>query len=170
MADTNRDGELAEMVVNLRLRLEHISNRVAPLGPKWPVLDTLVEFENNSRTYYFFAQVKSTRLGPRGAGVNCRLEIDLDKDHHHKLANHFGPTYLIGVDLSAGALSDDVPTPKAYVCVIRGKVERGVYSIPISPQHELTRFNVERLYQEVVNYWNAMADGKHTYTSNFERP
>src|SRR4051794_4787549 len=66
------------------------------LGDKCPLFDILVELVGaGDKTPYFFAQVKSTRLGHN---TKSRLRVEVPKDDVLKMARYPAPTYVIGVD------------------------------------------------------------------------
>lgn len=169
--DSNTKGNSGERVVALRLELPNTPLRIATFGEKWPVVDTLVEFERNEKVFYFFAQVKSTATGLNGEEEDGykSIQVDLRKEKHELLGNHIGPTYLIGVDISGGSMSADEKVAKAYICTVRTKIEHGIYTIPVSERHELNKANVEKLYNEVVAFWENTPNKKHEYESSFDR-
>jgi hypothetical protein len=168
--NSENTGPTGERVVGLRLAMVQDTNyRITVIGGTEPVIDVLIEFERNSKIYYFFAQVKSTRTGPIGKGIIKSLKVGLKKIKHEQLTNHFGPTYLVGVDLFGGSISDDEKVPKTYICTVRGEVKRGISRIPITSKHELNKENVEKLYSEVVDFWDSSRTQKKEYTSNFLR-
>jgi hypothetical protein len=67
------------------------------LGDKCPLFDILVELVGaGEKTPYFFAQVKSTRLGY--SKKSNRLRVEVSKDDVVRMVNYPAPTYVIGID------------------------------------------------------------------------
>ena len=142
---------------------------VQKLEQKWPVIDLFIQYKYGDNYFYFFIQVKSTIVGPRGEEKEeKKLKVKLEKDDHEKIASFVGPTYLVGVDNSGGPLSRSPESPKTYILTVRDKAEQGIYYVPVSKKHELTMDNVEKLLMEVVNYWKDIPNKKRTYNSNFD--
>src|SRR5262245_51095135 len=77
------------------------------LGDKCPLFDVLVELVGAGvKTPYFFAQVKSTRLGYNG---KKRLRVEVAKGDVLQMVQYPAPTYVVGID---------EPQEKAYVVAV----------------------------------------------------
>ena len=110
------------------------------LGDKCPLFDALVELVGpGDRTPYFFAQVKSTRLG---YNANKRLRVEVPKDDVLKMVLYPAPTYVIGID----ELQE-----KAYVIVVNTGMSKKITSL--STAHPVNCTTLKLLWDEVRDYW-----------------
>ena len=93
--------------------------RVKFLGDKWPLVDFLVELRNvMPATPYFFVQVRATRRSVTREG---RLRARASDSDMRRLAAHFAPTYLVGIDEA---------NEKGYIISANGETSGGLSSFP----------------------------------------
>jgi Domain of unknown function (DUF4365) len=111
------------------------------LGETWPAVDYLVTLYGvRSLSPFFFAQVKTTS---EVKALNAAaLRIKLSKSKAQALLNLPGPTYLIGVH---------EPSKRVFIRAIDTSTPASVSQIPTT--HELTPANLQRLYDEVNQFW-----------------
>lgn len=119
--------------------------RPVPCGDKWPATDLYVELLDTGLkvTPFFFVQVKSTNQGYQTRKRN--LKVRLDKADIERLAAIPAPTYLVGVEVKADR--------EAFILAIRTRRKKSLQSLPA--KHDLSYPNLERLYDEVKDLWNA---------------
>jgi hypothetical protein len=114
------------------------------LGDKWPAIDFYVELNGiRGRRPYFLIQSKATSstLGPEAAS----LRIHSTRNDVARLLGIPGPTYILGVH---------EPTRRVFAkSVHTGIPVKGITRIQLA--HELTPANLQRLYDEVRDYWRA---------------
>jgi hypothetical protein len=112
------------------------------LGDKWPAVDFYVELNVvRGNRPYFLIQTKATSAGlTRGARS---IRISATKRDVARLLRMPGPTYIVAVH---------EPSRRVFVkSVHTGIPVRGITRIPLA--HELTAANLQRLYNEVRDYW-----------------
>ncbi len=112
------------------------------LGDKWPAVDFYVELEGvQGRRPYFLIQVKSTS---KVVAVNASsLRVTSKKRDVDRLLQVPGPTYILGVH---------EPSARVFAKSVHdGTAAKAVTRIPLT--HELTPTNLQRLYDEVRDYW-----------------
>jgi len=156
----NLTGKRGEFIASERL-LDFCGNPLPyfdphPLDAKFPIYDLLVELVGvkGSRPY-FFAQVKSTRLGGQ-AGL-AQLKVQLKAKDVRAMVVCPIPTYLIAVDERARL---------AYIVSIHGKRDSGISSIPTFYPLDCT--NLEVLRNEVRAYWKTLVLSSKAKSSAFE--
>jgi hypothetical protein len=122
------------------------------LGDKYPTFDYLVELVG-SEAYFFFVQVKSTRQGYRGRRSNRRLRVNVDREDVQMMVASPVPAYVVGID---------EPQEVGYLLSMNEPREAGLGGLPA--RHLLNCANLERLWQEVWNFWasrNMVLTGSH---------
>lgn len=134
----NEIGELGEKIFNLVISRDY-KFRASHLGEKWPISDFYIELIGLKELYFFIVQVKST---DRGLNSKRKLKIEIPKDKLHKLNEYNCPTYIAGVDVN---------TEKAYLMSINSKRRKSISSF--STKFELTSTNRERLFKDVISFW-----------------
>jgi hypothetical protein len=147
-----RGEKIVELCLTDYSTFAHPLFRPGFLGDKWPAIDFYVELNGvrGSRPY-FLAQAKTTsaNLSPRAASVR----ISSSRSDVGRLLEVPGPTYILGVH---------EPSRRVFAkSVHAGVADKGVSTIPVS--HELTPANLQRLFDEVRQYWHAT---KHKPTSS----
>jgi len=114
------------------------------LGDKWPAVDFYVELDGvRHRRPYFLIQCKatSTKLVPGAKS----LKISATKKDVLRLLQIPGPTYILGVH---------EPSRRVFVKSVHTGIDvRGITRIQLA--NELTSENLQRLYNEVRNYWRS---------------
>ncbi|HET7228946.1 MAG TPA: hypothetical protein VFJ16_03055 [Longimicrobium sp.] len=127
--------------------------RPAHLGGKWPTVDYLVEAVGRpDPDAFFFAQVKCSENANGGA-----IPVTISDDMWLRLRALPAPTYIFGID--------DV-TESGYILSVNGY--RGpIRSVPRT--FPLDVENRERLWNEVVGYWERRAV-EMPFTSVFRDP
>jgi hypothetical protein len=110
------------------------------LGDKHPTFDFLVELVGSSA--YFFVQVKSTRQGYRGGRGNRRLRVNVDREDAQRMAASPIPAYVVGIDEPQGV---------GYLLSMNEPRQSGLGGLPT--RHLLNCDNLQRLRQEVRNFW-----------------
>jgi hypothetical protein len=113
------------------------------LGDKWPAIDFYVELTAvRGKRLYFFGQVKATTsiLTARSTNLHISTKIkDIDR-----LLQIPGPTYIFGVH---------EPSKRVFVrSVHTGIPAKAITQIPLA--YELTSVNLQKLHDEVRNYWS----------------
>jgi hypothetical protein len=112
------------------------------LGDKWPAVDFYVELNGvRGKRPYLLIQCKSTSsdLTPHSTS----LRISSTKNDVTRLLQIPGPTYILGVH---------EPSRRVFAkSVHTGVANRGISRIELA--HELTTVNLQRLYNEVRDYW-----------------
>jgi hypothetical protein len=110
------------------------------LGDKCPLFDVLVELIGaGQKAPYFFAQVKSTRLGYTAKN---RLRVEIPKEDVVKMVLYPAPTYVIGVDEKA---------EKACIVAVVAGMNRKISSL--NTAHLLNCNTLKLLWDEVRDYW-----------------
>jgi hypothetical protein len=113
------------------------------LGDKAEAKDFIVYLINPTRPEAtFFVQVKATSQGYSGKGRSRKLKVNVGKKDVKKLKGVTGPAYIVGVD---------VETEEGYLVAITKK-SKARYS-GISCRHKIDCALIERLWQEVDDYW-----------------
>ena len=112
------------------------------LGDKWPAIDFYVELNGvRARRPYFFVQSKATTS--RLTTLSTSVKISSTRDDIARLLQIPGPTYILGVH---------EPTRRVFVRSVHTGVKiRAITRIQLA--HELTSYNLQRLYDEVRDYW-----------------
>lgn len=111
------------------------------LGDKWETVDFFVELvDAPSPKPYFFVQVKTTQQG--FTKRENRLKVQIKKDSIADLAAYPAPTYVVGID---------EPNEDGWLLAVTGQTQRRISSLPT--EHPINPFNRERLYEEVLSYW-----------------
>lgn len=112
------------------------------LGDKWPAVDFYVELNGvRGRRPYFLIQTKSTSA--RLPAHANSLKISSTKDDVRRLLQIPGPTYILGVH---------EPTRRVFAkSVHEGVAPKAITRIQLG--YELTSANLQRLYDEVRDYW-----------------
>ena len=114
------------------------------LGDKWPAIDFYVELNGvRDKRPYFLIQSKSTSaaLNPRATS----LKISSKKEDVVRLLQIPGPTYILGVH---------EPSRRVFAkSVHTGVAARAITRIEFT--HELTPVNLQKLYEEVRDYWRS---------------
>jgi hypothetical protein len=122
-----------------------------PLGDKHPIFDYLVELVGSEA--YFFVQVKATRQGyRRGRGAN-RLRVNVSWADVQRMVASPIPSYVVGID---------EPQEVGYLLSVNEPRQSGLGGLPT--RHLLNCGNLERLWQEVRNFWasrNMVLAGSH---------
>jgi hypothetical protein len=122
------------------------------LGDKCPTFDYLVELVD-SGAYFFFVQVKATRRGYRHSSGNRRLRLNVDKEDVQRLVASPIPAYVVGID---------EPQEVGYLLSMNEPRQAGLGGLPA--KHLLDCGNLQRLWQEVQNFWasrNMLLAGSH---------
>jgi hypothetical protein len=114
------------------------------LGDKWPAIDFYVELNDvQGRRPYFFVQCKSTSTPLVNAAKAIR--ISSSRSDVDRLLQIPGPTYILGVH---------EPSRRVFAkSVHTGTAKRGITHIQLA--NELTTANLQKLYNEVGEYWRA---------------
>jgi len=114
------------------------------LGDKWPAIDFYVELNGvRGKRPYFLIQRKATTRQISAHDTSER--ISSTKDDVARLLQIPGPTYILGVH---------EPSRRVFAkSVHSGIAIKGITRIQLS--HELTPTNLQRLYDEVRNYWRS---------------
>jgi hypothetical protein len=111
------------------------------LGDKYPTFDYLVELVGNE-AYFFFVQVKSTRQGYRQGHRTRRLRVNVDRGDVQRMVASPIPAYVVGIDEQQEV---------AYLLSMNEPRQTGLGGLPA--RHRLNCDNLERLWQEVRNFW-----------------
>jgi hypothetical protein len=122
------------------------------LGDKYPTFDYLVELAG-SNAYCFFVQVKATRQGYRQGSGGRRLRVNVDREDVRRMVDSPIPAYLVGID---------EPQKVGYLLSMNEPRRSGLGGLPT--RHLLDVGNLERLWQEVWNFWasrNMVLAGSH---------
>jgi Domain of unknown function (DUF4365) len=126
--------------------------RPTSLGDKHPTFDFLVELVG-SEAYFFFVQVKSTRQGYRKGSGTRRLRVNVGRDDVQRMVASPIPAYVVGID---------EPREVGYLLSMNEPRQAGLGGLPA--RHLLDCGNLERLWQEVRNFWasrNMVLTGSH---------
>lgn len=112
------------------------------LGDKWPASDFLVELTSDTLATipYFFAQVKTTRLGYDSKN---RLRVQISAIEAQKLNSLPAPTYIIGID--------DI-TEQGYIICAKSEYPTGINGLPTT--YPLNEEHQDILWSEVKTYWD----------------
>lgn len=118
------------------------------------LFDALVELVGaGDKTPYFFAQVKSTRLG---YNKNKRLRVEVPKDNVLQMIVYPAPTYVIGIDEKQ---------EKAYIVAVVTGMDKKISSL--STTHPLNGATLKLLWDEVREYWKDKdMEQKHSAFTN----
>jgi hypothetical protein len=122
------------------------------LGDKFPVFDYLVELVG-SEAYFFFVQVKTTKLGYRSGRGARRLRVNVSREDVQRMIASPVPTYLVGID---------EPQEMGYLLSMNEPKQAGLGGLPA--KHLLDCDNLEKLWQEVHGFWatrNMVLAGSH---------
>ena len=113
------------------------------LGDKWPAIDFYVELtEVPGKRLYFFIQTKATTAKLTTFSKN--LSISTKKKDIEHLLQIPGPTYLFGVH---------EPSKRVFVRSVHAGIPvKAITRIPLT--YELTSVNLQKLHDEVCNYWS----------------
>ncbi len=113
------------------------------LGDKWPAIDLYVELTAvRGKRLYFFGQAKATTSPLTVRSIN--LSISTKKKDIDHLLRIPGPTYILGVH---------EPSKRVFVrSVHTGIPVKAITRIPLA--YELTGANLQKLHEEVRNYWS----------------
>jgi hypothetical protein len=121
------------------------------------LVDFLVELRNvMPATPYFFVQVRATR---RGATRDGRLRVRVSDSDIRRLAAHFAPTYLVGIDEA---------NETGYIISANGEARGGLSSFPTA--YPLDDVNQRALWQEVRDFWTRADAVRQRPTSRFIDP
>ncbi len=112
------------------------------LGDKYPTFDYLVELVGHEH-YFFFAQVKATRLGYRTGRGAPRLRVNVSRGDVDRMVASPVPAYVVGVDESQRC---------GYVLSVN-ESRKGIGGL--STKHRLDGGNLQRLWQEVFDFWSS---------------
>jgi hypothetical protein len=114
------------------------------LGDKWPAVDFYVELNGvRRRRPYFLVQSKATAAHLDAQATSLR--ISSTQNDVARLLQMPGPTYILGVH---------EPSRRVFAkSVHTGIAIRGISRIQLT--HELTSANLQRLYEEVRDYWRS---------------
>lgn len=111
------------------------------LGEKREALDFFVElYTNGGAPAYCFVQVKTTR---RGYTRNGRLRVGVSARQMSRLAAYPGPTYVVGVDETAGS---------GYAVYVGRGAQAGASSL--CTDFPLDVDGIERLWEDVREFWS----------------
>ncbi len=111
------------------------------LGEKFQTLDFMIELVGAGEvTPFFFIQVKTTREGYTKQGK--RLKVKVSAEAMSRLRAYPAPTYVVGID--------EVQEKGSIISANAGSPLM-VSSLPTT--FELECGNLERLWQEVRDYW-----------------
>jgi len=118
--------------------------RPAFLGDKWPAVDFYVELNGvPGRRLYFLIQSKGTTSDLTAQVTSLR--ISSTRNDVARLLQIPGPTYILGVhERSRRVFARSVHTGVALKAITR-----------IRLTHELTTVNLQRLYDEVCDFWRS---------------
>lgn len=131
------------------------------LGDKFPNIDFLVELSGViPHTPYFFAQVKTTRLGYTSSPR--RLRVRVSEKTVKALSSYPAPAYLFGIDDNEDN-EDNEDNPRGYVVSVNGEFSHGLSSIPIN--HEINDLTQDVLWNEVREFWAGRS--KKSFVSHF---
>jgi hypothetical protein len=114
------------------------------LGEKFAALDYLVELvDAEAMTPYFFVQVKTTTLGyTQGKPGQRRLKVQVSAENVRRLIHYPAPTYIVGIDERE---------EKGYI--VSGNQRTHLRVSSLSTQFPLDCMNLERLWNEVRDFW-----------------
>jgi hypothetical protein len=112
------------------------------LGDKWPTIDFYVELTSiRGKRPYFFVQAKSTTSALTATAT--KLHVTTQKKDIERLLRIPGPTYILGVH---------EPSRRVFIRSVHTGIEkRAITRIPVA--YELTNENLQRLHQEVQEFW-----------------
>jgi hypothetical protein len=122
------------------------------LGDKYPTFDYLVELVG-CEVYFFFVQVKSTTQGFRKGSGTRRLRVNVDREDVQRMVASPVPAYVVGID---------EPEEVGFLLSMNEPRRAGLGGLPA--KHLLDCGNLERLWQEVQNFWasrNMVLAGSH---------
>ncbi len=102
-------------------------------------------------TPYFFVQVKTTRKDFTKRQTPPRLVIGVTEADIRRMVAFPAPTYVVGVH------EDD---ERAFVVSVHEGMNESLFSITTG--HELTCNTLERLWEEVRDFWQARDMVRHT--------
>jgi hypothetical protein len=122
------------------------------LGDKYPTFDYLVELVG-SEAYFFFVQVRSTRLGFRQGRGERRLRVNVDREDVQRMVASHIPSYVMGIDEPGGV---------AYLLSMNEPRQAGLGGLPT--RHPLECGNLKRLWDEVQTFWasrNMLLENSH---------
>jgi len=111
------------------------------LGDNYQTFDYLVELVG-SEAHFFLVQVKSTRQGYRRGRGTRRLRVNVDREDVQRMVASPIPAYLVGIDEREET---------GYVLSMNEPRRAGLGGLPA--RHLLDCDNLERLWQEVRNFW-----------------
>ena len=113
------------------------------LGEKFPTIDFYVHLLNRDDIKaFFFASVKTTTLGYYTN--NSKLKIALDLSEIVELTKYKMPVYLFGIDESNET--------GYFICANQLNNSKNLNGI--STKFPVNSSNINRLWNEVANYWN----------------
>ncbi len=114
------------------------------LSDKWPAIDFYVELTSvHGKRLYFFVQAKSTNSVLTAQATS--LNISTKKKDIDRLLRIPGPTYIFGVH---------EPTKRVFARSVHAGIPvKSITQIPFT--HELTSPNLQRLHDEVRDFWLA---------------
>ncbi|WP_165224783.1 DUF4365 domain-containing protein [Aquisphaera insulae] len=111
------------------------------LGDKYPTFDYIVEVVDRP-SYFFFVQVKGTRLGYTTEGN--RLRVQVIQDDVDRMVACPVPAYVVGIDVNeigvGFLLSVNEPRGGVASLTTRFRIDCGV---------------LERLRDEVIEFWSS---------------
>ncbi len=110
------------------------------LGATYPTFDYIVEVVDRP-AYFFFVQVKGTRLGYTAEGR--RLRVQVTQDDIDRMVACPAPAYVVGIDVNAIGVGFllSVNEPRGHVAglVTRFRIDCGV---------------LQQLRDEVIAFWS----------------
>jgi hypothetical protein len=114
------------------------------LGDKWPAIDFYVELNGvRGKRPYFLVQTKATSANLLANAPSIR--ISSTRNDVERLLQIPGPTYILGVhEPSRRVFAKSVHTGIPVKSITR-----------IQLAHELTAVNLQRLFNEVRDYWRS---------------
>ena len=122
------------------------------LGDKHSTFDYLVELVG-SEAHFFFVQVRSTRQGYRKGSGTGRLRVNVNREDVQRMVASPIPAYFVGID---------EPQEVGYLLSMNEPRQAGLGGLPA--RHLLDCGNLQRLWQEVRNFWasrNMVLVGSH---------
>lgn len=112
------------------------------LGEKGQLFDFLVELLGaGEKTPFFFVQVRSTRKDFTKQ-VPPRLRVEISQSEVRRMVTYPAPTYVIGIH---------EVEERAFVIAVYGAMDSAIPSITTA--HELNSETIQRLWDEVLAYW-----------------
>jgi hypothetical protein len=113
------------------------------LGEKCETFDFLVELvDADEKTPFFFVQVKATRKEYTRNQSTKRLRVEVSEKDVRRMSAFPAPTYVVGVH------EDE---ERAFVISVHGEMQDAIPSITTG--HELTSETLQRLWDEVREFW-----------------